>query len=102
MKYEPLPMPSSTLIAPSLESPPTLELKSLPITLKYVFLGSNDTLLVIIISDLTFDQKAKLVGILKEQKEAIRQTITKLNGIDPSICMYYEVDAHHIGTCKRN
>ena len=89
MKYEPLPMPSSTLIAPSLESPPTLELKFLPATLKYAFLGSNDTILpVIIASDLIFNQKTKLVDVLKEQKEAIGQTITELKGIDPSICMY--------------
>ena len=64
IKYEPLPMLASTPIAPSLESPPILELKSLPTTLKYPFLGSNDTIPVIIASDLTLDQEAQLVGIL--------------------------------------
>jgi hypothetical protein len=49
---EPLPQTSSTHVVPSLESPPKLELKPLPDKLKYAFLGTNDTLPVIIASDL--------------------------------------------------
>jgi hypothetical protein len=49
---EPLPLTSSTPPVPSLESPPKLELKPLPDKLKYAFLSANETLLVIIASDL--------------------------------------------------
>ena len=89
IKYEPLPTLASTPIVPSLESPPTLELKPLPAALKYVFLGLNDTLPAIIASDLTPNQEAQLVGILKEHKEAIGWSIADLKGIDPSICMHH-------------
>jgi hypothetical protein len=49
---EPLPLTSSTPPVPSLESPPKLVLKPLPDNLKYAFLGSNNTLPIIITSDL--------------------------------------------------
>ncbi|XP_071708478.1 uncharacterized protein [Rutidosis leptorrhynchoides] len=52
-KYEPLPKSIDTNMRPSLESPPTLELKPLPSHLKYAFLGTNGTFLVIIASNLT-------------------------------------------------
>ena len=58
IKYEPLLTLASTPIVPSLESSPMLELKPLPAMLKYVFLGSNDTLLAIIALDLTPNQEA--------------------------------------------
>jgi hypothetical protein len=52
---EPLPLTSSTLPVPSLESPLKLELKPLLEKLKYAFLGANDTLPVIIALDLQKD-----------------------------------------------
>ena len=45
-----------------------LELKLLPITLEYAFLGEESTLLVIISSSLNEEQKGKLLDILKEYK----------------------------------
>ncbi|XP_031259309.1 uncharacterized protein LOC116117421 [Pistacia vera] len=47
IKYEPLPPLSKTTQPKSIESLPVLELKALPDTLKYVFLGPNKTLPVI-------------------------------------------------------
>ncbi|XP_062155263.1 uncharacterized protein LOC133863335 [Alnus glutinosa] len=85
---EPLPPTSSTPPVPSLESPPKLELKPLPDKLKYAFLGSNDTLPVIIASDLQKDQEDSLLAVLKKHKEAIGWTVADLKGIDPSICMH--------------
>jgi hypothetical protein len=85
---EPLPLTSSTPHVPSLESPPKLELKPLPDKLKYAFLGANDTLPVIIASDLQKDQEDNLLEVLKEHKEAIGWTVADLKGIDPSICMH--------------
>jgi hypothetical protein len=58
---DPLPLTSSTPPVPSLKSPPKLELKPLPDKLNYAFLGSNNTLPVIIASDLQKDQEGSLL-----------------------------------------
>jgi hypothetical protein len=83
-----LPSTSGIPPIPSLISPPKLELKQLPATLKYVFLGTNDTLPVIIASNLQDDQESNLLDVLKEHKEAIGWSVGDLKGIDPSICMH--------------
>jgi len=80
---EALLLTSGTLLIPSLESPLKLELKPLPDKHKYAFLGSNDTLHVIIASDLQEDQKSELISVLKEHKEDIGWTLADLKGIDP-------------------
>ncbi|XP_074377697.1 uncharacterized protein LOC141719216 [Apium graveolens] len=46
---------SRTVTKSSIIEAPKLDLKPLPSTLKYVFLGENDTLFVIVASDLTYD-----------------------------------------------
>jgi len=86
---EPLPSTSCIPLVPSLISPPKLELKQLPAMLKYAFLGTNDTLPVIIASDLQDDQESSLLNVLKEHKEAIGWSVGDLKGIDPSICMHH-------------
>ena len=65
-----------------------MELKALPSHLCYVYLGSNDTLPVIIASDLTVQQEEQLVKVLKEHKKAIGWTIADIKGISPSTCMH--------------
>ena len=54
--FEPLPTLASTPTPPSVEKAPKLELKPLPASLKYVFLGPHDTLHVIISLDLSSTQ----------------------------------------------
>ncbi|XP_021755965.1 uncharacterized protein LOC110721142 [Chenopodium quinoa] len=66
----PLTVPTDKLL-PSVLQAPQVELKPLPDHLKYVFLGQNDTLPVIISSKLTKEQEDKLVTVLKEHKLAI-------------------------------
>ena len=44
--------PSQSVVLPSVEKAPQLELKTLPNSLKYAFLGLSKTLPVIIASDL--------------------------------------------------
>ncbi|KAJ0556829.1 putative aspartic peptidase domain superfamily, reverse transcriptase/Diguanylate cyclase [Helianthus annuus] len=73
---------------PSLESPPQVELMELPKHLKYAFLGDNDTLPVIIVSNLEVAQKEGLLQVLKAYKAAIGWTIADLIGISPSIVMH--------------
>ncbi|XP_026454429.1 uncharacterized protein LOC113355714 [Papaver somniferum] len=71
---EPLPL-SDSKSAPSLVEPPKLDLKPFPDTLKYAFLGSSETLLVIIASCLDTKQEIQLLEVLKEHKEALGWTI---------------------------
>jgi hypothetical protein len=82
-----LPLSLSPLL-PSTVEPPKLELKPLPNTLKYMFLGSSKTLPVIIALDLEDMQERQLVRTLQEHKEAIGWTIADIKGISPSVVMH--------------
>ncbi|CAN6712746.1 unnamed protein product [Malus baccata var. baccata] len=62
---------STNKLLPSVIQPPSLELKPLPSHLKYVFLGEQETLPVIISSSLTAQEEDKLVRVLREYKTAI-------------------------------
>ena len=62
---------STDKLLPSIVQPPSLELKPLPSHLKYVFLGEQETLPVIISSSLTAQEEDKLVMVLREFKTAI-------------------------------
>jgi hypothetical protein len=68
--------------------PPKNELKPLLDNLKYKFLGSAETLPVIIASDLHAAQEEKLLDVLREHKEAIGWTIEDIKGISPSVVMH--------------
>ena len=73
---------------PSIESPPILELKLLPSHLKYVYLRTNNTLPVIILSSLNIDQERSLVNVLERYKKAIGWTMVDIKRVSPSICMH--------------
>nr|XP_009763451.1 PREDICTED: uncharacterized protein LOC104215362 [Nicotiana sylvestris] len=70
---------------PSIIEPPQLELKPLPPHLRYKFLGSNDTLPVIVSSLLNDVQVNQLLEVLKEHRQAIGWTIADICGIPPGI-----------------
>ncbi|KAM1006077.1 hypothetical protein ACFX2A_002871 [Malus domestica] len=75
-------------LLPSIVQPPTLELKPLPCHLKYVFLGEDQTLPVIISSSLTAQEEDKLIRVLKEHKSAIGWTLADIKGISLTTCMH--------------
>ncbi|GKD85900.1 hypothetical protein Tco_1357054, partial [Tanacetum coccineum] len=76
-------------IKTSLEEPLTdLELKPIPDNLEYVFLKEPSFLLVIISSQLSKEQKNKLVSVLKKHKEAFAWKTIDIPGIFPSICKH--------------
>jgi len=52
-----------------------LELKPLPDSLKYAFLGSDESLPITVASDLGRDQEDKLIALVRENKEAIDWTL---------------------------
>ncbi|GJV11111.1 reverse transcriptase domain-containing protein [Tanacetum coccineum] len=62
----------------SIDKPPKVKLKDLPPHLKYAFLESDDKLPVIIAKDLSVEEKAALIKVLKSHKRA---TLGKLSGI---------------------
>nr|GEU91114.1 hypothetical protein [Tanacetum cinerariifolium] len=70
-KVDPLPANFDTATKPSLEVPPTLELKPLPTNLKYAFLGPNNTLPVIVASDLSGSLEEALLKVLSKYKAAV-------------------------------
>ncbi|GJX98084.1 reverse transcriptase domain-containing protein [Tanacetum coccineum] len=72
-------------IKTSLEEPPKdLELKPLPDNLEYVFLEEPSFLPVIISSQLSKEEKDRLVPILKKHKQAFAWKMTDIPGICPS------------------
>ncbi|XP_057792999.1 uncharacterized protein LOC131009358 [Salvia miltiorrhiza] len=84
-----MPIPTNTEpILPSVVKPPKLDLKVLPQHLKYVFLGEDETLPVIISNELSAEQEVRLVSLLKMHKSAIGWTIADIKGISPSTCMH--------------
>ena len=86
-KFESIPI-STNKILPSVEQAPKLELKVLPNHLKYVFLGDDDTLPVIVSSQLSKQQEAKLIDVLKRNKTAIGWTLADIKGISPTTCVH--------------
>ncbi|CAN6572911.1 unnamed protein product [Malus baccata var. baccata] len=79
---------STNKLLPSVIQPPSLEFKPLPSYLKYVFLGEQETLPVIISSSLTAQDEDKLVRVLREYKTTIGWTLADIKGISPTICMH--------------
>ena len=67
---------------------PTLELKTLPSTLKYAFPDEEKAKLVIISSKLDIKQEEQLLEVLRQNEDAIGWTLTDLKGLDPSLCIH--------------
>jgi hypothetical protein len=70
-----------------LEASP-IELKQLPLGLKYVFLNGNQTSPVIISDKLTNDETQKLATTLEKYQLVIDYSLTDLKGIGPSFCTH--------------
>jgi len=79
---------STSPAPPSILKVLKLELKELPQYRRYVFLGENSTLLVIVSSSLIGYEEEKLLRVLRDHKTAIGLTIADIKGISPSVCMH--------------
>ncbi|XP_068344115.1 uncharacterized protein [Pyrus communis] len=79
---------SNEKILPSVIQAPKLELKPIPEHLKYAFLGEDETLPVIISSQLTAEEGEKLIRVLKDHKTTIAWSIADVKGINPATCMH--------------
>ncbi|GJR09339.1 reverse transcriptase domain-containing protein [Tanacetum coccineum] len=88
-KFKKITINTDYKIKTSLEEPPTdLELKPLPDNLEYVFLEEPSFLPVIISSQLSAQNKSKLVSVLKKHKEAFAWKTTDIPRICPSFCKH--------------
>ncbi|KAM1181525.1 hypothetical protein ACFX19_000121 [Malus domestica] len=79
---------STNKVLPFVIQPPSLEFKPLPSHLKYVFLGEQEMLPIIISSSLTTQEEKKLVRVLREYRTAIGWTLADIKGISPTTCMH--------------
>nr|GFA49976.1 reverse transcriptase domain-containing protein [Tanacetum cinerariifolium] len=70
----------------SIDGPPEVELKDSPSHLEYAFLEGDDKLPVIIVKDLSVEEKAALITVLKSHKRAIAWKLSNIKGIDPEFC----------------
>ena len=71
------------------KEPQQLELKPLPVELKYAFLEENRQCPVVISSLLTTSQEHNLLHLLKRNKQALGWKIYDLKGINPTICTHH-------------
>ena len=71
------------------KEPQQLELKPLPVELKYSFLEENRQCPVVISSLLTTSQEHNLLHFLKRNKQALGWKIFDLKGINPTTCTHH-------------
>ena len=71
------------------KEPQQLELKPLPVELKYAFLEENGQCPVVISSLLTTSPEHNLLHLLKRNKRALGWKISDLKGINPTICTHH-------------
>nr|GEZ94594.1 reverse transcriptase domain-containing protein [Tanacetum cinerariifolium] len=72
----------------SVDEPPEVELKDLPLHLEYAFLEGDNKLPVIIAKELGDEEKYALIKILKSHKRAIAWKLSDLQGINLKFCTY--------------
>ena len=79
--------------------PQNMDLKPLPVELKYAYLEEHEQCPVVISFLFGTSQENNLLGILRENKQAIEWKITDLKGISPTVCthhIYLEEEAKSI------
>ncbi|GJV76204.1 reverse transcriptase domain-containing protein [Tanacetum coccineum] len=72
----------------SIDEPPEVELKDLPPHLEYAFLEGDDKLPIIIAKDLSVEEKAALIKVLKSRKRAIAWKLSDIKGINSEFCTH--------------
>ncbi|GJT03817.1 hypothetical protein Tco_0838279 [Tanacetum coccineum] len=72
----------------SIDEPPEVKLKDLPPHLEYTFLEGDNKFLVIIAKDLSVEEKAALIKVLKSHKRAIAWKLSDIKGINPKFCTH--------------
>ena len=84
-KQEILPL----IIEEGTSEPQKLELKPLPMELKYAYLEEQEQCPVVISSLLSTSQESSLLHILRENKQALGWKITDLKGVSPAVYTHH-------------
>nr|XP_018628214.1 uncharacterized protein LOC108946135 [Nicotiana tomentosiformis] len=79
--FEPLDRPIGPSPKSSIDNAPKLELKSLTSHIHYAYLGVDETLHIVVSSDLSVLLEEKLLRVLREHKRAIEWTTADIHGI---------------------
>ncbi|XP_015158219.1 uncharacterized protein [Solanum tuberosum] len=87
-RWEPLNRVLGSPPKPSIEEAPKMELKALPIHLRYAFLGENKNLPIILSAALSNAQVEASLIILKKRKAALGWQMSEIDGISPALCMH--------------
>nr|GFB89199.1 hypothetical protein [Tanacetum cinerariifolium] len=75
-------------IKSSVDEPPEVELKDLPLHLEYAFLEGYNKLPVIIAKELGDKEKATLIKVLKSHKRAIAWKLSDIQSINLEFCIH--------------
>ena len=65
-----------------------MELKPLPLGVRYAFLGLNEAYPVIVSSELNETELSRLLNEFKKYRKAICYSLDDIKGISPSLCMH--------------
>ena len=99
-KEEIIPLP----IGEEANEPQKLDLKPLPVELKYAYLEEHEQCPVVISCLISTSQENSLLDILRENKQAIGWKITDLKGISQTVCthrIYLEEEAKSVRQPQR-
>ena len=77
------------IIEEGTSEPHKLELKPLPVELKYAYFEEHEQCPFVISSLLCTSQEGSLLHILRENKQALGWKITDLKGISPEVCTHH-------------
>ena len=69
--------------------PQKLDLKPLPVELKYTYLEEEDQCPILISSLLNTSQENSILDVLRKNNQAIRWKIFDLKGISPLVCTHH-------------
>ncbi|CAM8895153.1 unnamed protein product [Rhodiola kirilowii] len=70
------------------KGPCGIELKALPTSIRYEFLGPNSTFPIIVNASLNELETSRLLHVLRKRRAAIGYSIDDLKGISPDVCMH--------------
>ena len=99
-KHEILPL----VIGEEISEPRKIELKPLPVELKYVYLEDHEKCPVVISALLSIAQEGSLLQVLKQNKQALEWKISNLKGISLAVCthhIYLEEEARSVRQPQR-
>ena len=94
----------SLVIEEEISEPQKIELKPLPVELKYAYLEDREQCPVVISALLSTAKESSLLHILRENKQALGWNITDLKGISPTVCthhIYLEEEAKSVRQSHR-